>query len=170
LTADNAVQAFVEDEHRDLSNEALRLASALLVLHGGTLLPSDLDAERLRQAQQALSFLLQESAKSGHPDYGSLVLAVDHYSIVPTQDFRGAREFEDQKESQLGLRNKRRAYGWAVGLRHLQALHTNELHFQGGAVAGLESFHAEAARLAAKANDAADLERAFLRNAIADLM
>jgi hypothetical protein len=133
------------------------------------ILPVNPDAERLRQAQKALGFLLQDPKRSNHPDYGQLVLSVDHYSISTDSGFSGFRLFEDRKSAQLGLHQlKLPSYWWAVGLRRLGAIHTNELHFQRGAVDGAKYFHTEAMRRAANAVDETDLEQAFVLNAIAD--
>jgi hypothetical protein len=162
-------RAFNPDEHRGLSNEALEICSKLLVSHASMILPANPDEDRLTQVREALDFLLREPKKSTQPDYGMLVLSVDHYSISPDLDFRGSRLFENRKSAQLGMNQRNpHSHWWAIGLRRLGAVHTNEIHFQGGAVAGAQYFHAEATKRAANALDATDLKQAFILNAIAD--
>lgn len=161
----NPLQAFNPAEHREVSNEALRLSSKILELHLGKTLA--VDADRLKQAQEALDFLL---VSKDRPDYGQLVLAVDHYSIAPIPpDFEGHALFVDRKRSQLGLSGTKLNSNWlAIGARRLGAIHRNDLHFQQGAAGGVKHFHQEAATRAAQAMDGTDLKMAFILNAIAD--
>lgn len=161
----NPLQAFNPAEHREVSNEALRLCSKILGPYLGKTLA--VDATRLQQAQEALDFLL---VSKDRPDYGQLVLAVDHYSIAPTPpDFEGHALFVDRKRSQLGLPGEALNSNWlAIAARRLGAIHRNDLHFQQGATDGVDCFHREATIRAAGAKDANDLKMAFILNAIAD--
>lgn len=160
----NPLQAFNPAEHREVSNEALRLCSRILGPYLGKTLP--VDATRLQQAQEALDFLL---VSKDRPDYGQLVLAVDHYSIAPAPDFEGQALFVDRKRSQLGLPGEALNSNWlAISARRLGAIHRNDLHFQQAAAGGVKHFHQEAATRAAAAKDGNGLKMAFILNAIAD--
>lgn len=165
FTVGNPLQAFNPAEHREVSNEALRLCSKLLESHLGKTL-ANADPDRLKQAQEALTFLLDSE---NHPDYGKLVLSVDHYSISSAPDFEGYALFEDRKRSQLGLPGPTLKSHWpAIAARRLGAIHRNDLHFQQGAAKGVVHFHQEATIRAATAEDGNDLKKAFILNAIAD--
>lgn len=194
LTVVNPVLAFDPAEHRGLSNEALKLCSRILASRAAKASPTSSDAQRLDEAQKALRFLLkepdpEESETSEHskatepkrskrPDYGQLVLSVDHYSIAPNtdykgnrisleHDFRGYEMFKDRKSAQLGLQAP--SSNWLeIGLRRLGAVHTNDIHFQHGAVEGVKYFHEQATSRAAAAANEAELRQAFVLNAIAD--
>lgn len=186
LTVVDPALAFDPSEHRGVSNVGLKLCSRLLASRAAKAPPGSLDVERLEQAQKTLKFLLKEPEKAGtseepkedkRPDYGQIVLSVDHYAIAPNtnykgerisddHEFRGYELFRDRKSAQLGL--QARSNWLAIALRRLGAIHSNDIHFQHGAVEGVRYFHDEATKRAAAAVDEAELRQAFILNAIAD--
>jgi hypothetical protein len=159
------LDAYNGNEHREVSNEALSLCFALL---GDQSLKSEVSDERLTQAKQEVEFLLT-SAKSSHPTYGDLVASVDHYHIAALDNDPGFVQFEARKRAQLHPDTRVSAPSvLSVGLRHINAVHHNELHFQGSAIQGIQYFHRRAIQRASEALDGKDLEGAFLLNAVAD--
>lgn len=159
------VWGFDGDEHTRVSNQALKLNLKILDASIQGLQPGSPDRDRLQQAHRVLESLLQPAA--GLPDYGTLVASVDHYSIVGEKGFAGFEFFLDCKRVQIGMA-KGNPCKWTAWPRHLLAVHTNDLHFQGGAQKGIQYFHQEAIKAAAEASDEDGIRKAFLLNALTD--